>query len=116
VRNLRLVAGSLLLLPLTTSLGLAAIQVPTAAALAAALTKPEPEYPSAARQLKVTGDVQVEITIGEEGQVEEVKVLHGNALLSDSVIKTLRRWKFKPFQDSGKPSTAVTMLRFTFRK
>ncbi len=97
------------------SIGLAQMHVPTAQALAAAETKPQPEYSPLARQMKVTGDVSVEVSIAADGAVDEVKVVSGSALLSAPVVKAVKAWHFKPFLQAGAPTKAKTVLRFTFK-
>ncbi|MFN7919767.1 MAG: energy transducer TonB [Bryobacteraceae bacterium] len=89
--------------------------VPTNVAMSAATNRPAPEYSSLARSMKVSGDVTVEVRIGEDGSVIEVKPLTGSALLAKGVVSTVKQWKFKPFDSSGKPTVAVTTLRFTFK-
>jgi TonB family protein len=91
------------------------VHVPASVALAAAETKPQPDYSPLARQMRVTGDVSVEVQIATSGEVDSVKVLAGNALLAGSVVKTVKTWKFKPFLQAGQPTIAVTVLRFTFK-
>ncbi len=105
----------LFLAALLATAALADIHVPTATALAAAEVKPQPEYSPMARQLKVTGDVSVEVHISPTGEVSDVKVLNGSALLTGSVVKTLKSWRFKPFLAEGRPTAAVTVLRFAFK-
>ena len=100
---------------LLVTAALADTHVPTATALAAAEVKPQPERSSIARQLKVTGDVSVEVHISPTGEVTGVKVLAGNALLTGPVVKVLKSWRFKPFLAEGQPIAAVTVLRFAFR-
>ncbi|MEZ5355952.1 MAG: energy transducer TonB [Bryobacteraceae bacterium] len=91
------------------------VHVAASQALAAAVNKPQPEYNSLARQMKVTGDVAVEVRIAPSGAVDQVKALSGNALLSSGVVRTLKKWRFKPFEQDGKPAVAVTTLRFNFK-
>ncbi len=91
------------------------VHVPASVALAAAESKPQPDYNPLARQMRVTGDVSVEVQISTSGEVETVKVLTGNALLSGTVVKAVKNWKFKPFQQGGQPTVAITVLRFTFK-
>jgi TonB family protein len=94
---------------------LADLHVPSSVALAAAENKPPPEYSRIARQLRVAGDVAVEVHIGQTGAVETVTVLSGNAMLAAPVLKTVKIWKFKPFTQGGQPVKASTVLRFTFK-
>lgn len=97
------------------SLGLAQIHVPTAQAIAAAESKPQPEYSALARQMKVTGDVSVEVSITADGTVDDVRVVAGSPLLSPPVVKAVKAWRFKPFLQAGNPTKARTVLRFTFK-
>lgn len=91
------------------------MRVAAADALKAAVRKPDPEYNPIARQMRVAGEVEVEIRIGDTGDVDDVKVMSGNAMLSPSVVKAVKGWKFKPFEQGGKPATAVTMMKFNFK-
>lgn len=93
----------------------AQMRVTTADAMKAAVKRPSPEYSSMAKQLRVTGDVEVDVTIASSGEVEDVKVLSGNAMLSTGVTKALKEWRFTPFESDGKPTRAVASLRFSFK-
>jgi len=93
----------------------AEIYVPAAEALAAAVDKPVPERPPLARQMRLRGTVAAQVRISEKGNVEEVRIVQGNALLASGVTRTLKAWKFKPFESGGKPVVALTTLRFSFK-
>jgi protein TonB len=103
-----------LALSLTPAL-LAEVRVPTGEALKSALNRPAPEYSAVARQMKVTGHVEVEATVGTDGNVEAVKVLTGNPLLTNSTVNAVKKWKFTPFTDNGAPAKAVALLSFDFK-
>jgi len=85
-------------------------------ALGAVLTKVQPEYPQVARQLKLGGEVEVEVVITEEGTPENVKIVSGNPVLTKPCVDALKKWKFKPITEDGKPVKAVAELSFTFQK
>jgi periplasmic protein TonB len=85
-------------------------------ALSAAVTKVQPEYPPVARQLKISGEVELEVTITEEGIPENVRIVSGNPVLTRPCVEALKRWRFKPFTDEGKAVKAVADLSFTFQK
>src|SRR6266516_6850371 len=63
----------------------------------AVIKKIEPEYPAMARQVRLSGQVQVDVIIDAGGNVEKVNVVRGNVLLSNSAANALKRWKFTPF-------------------
>jgi protein TonB len=81
----------------------------------AAVKKVEPEYPAMARQVRLSGRVQVDVIIGSAGNVEKVNVVRGNVLLSNSAASALKRWKFTPFMGvDNKPAKAIASLTFDF--
>jgi protein TonB len=103
-------------LGLSFALGMnAQLRVSPADALKAAVKQPKPEYSPIARQMKITGDVDVEIFVGLDGNTEEVRVMSGNALLTPAVVNALKKWKFTPFTVDGESSKAIVILRFNFR-
>lgn len=81
----------------------------------AATSKVDPEYAPLARQLRIEGEVQVEVTIAPSGAVEKVSVVRGNTLLSSAVVSAVKRWKFNPFLTASKPVRVVAPMRFNFR-
>ncbi len=99
-----------LLLTVSTQLAKAELRVSMAEALKAAVKRPSPGYSPIAKQMRVAGDVEVEVSISKTGDVDNVKVLSGNALLTATVVKTVKDWKFTPFA-----SEAITQLKFTFK-
>jgi len=84
-------------------------------AMRAIVKNTQPEYNPIARQMRVQGDVEVEARVSDSGEVTGVKVLSANALLTAPVVRAVKDWRFQPFQDNGKPSQAVTTLRFSFK-
>lgn len=107
---------SLAILMVALSGGLSAqMRVTHSEAVRAAVRKSVPEYNPVARQMRVEGDVEVEVRIAPTGDVEAVRVVSGNALLTGNVTKSLKDWKFAPFVSDGKPSPAVANLKFTFK-
>ncbi|MDX1982962.1 MAG: energy transducer TonB [Bryobacteraceae bacterium] len=90
-------------------------RVSSSEALQAAVKKPHPPYNPLARQMKIEGEVEVEVSISEKGDVVNVKVNRGNAMLTPKVVETVKGWKFTPFQQDGRVCPAVAPLRFSFR-
>ena len=90
------------------------LRVSEAEAKKAAIEKPAPEYPLVARQLKVVGKVNLEVTVAENGTVAEVRILTGNAILTKPAVDAVKKWRFRPFQSEGKAVAAVAPLTFEF--
>ena len=59
---------------------------------------PLPAYPAVARDQRLEGTVVLEVRVGADGQVSEVRIRQtsGSALLDDSARDTVRRWTFVP--------------------
>jgi len=91
------------------------LHVGQAEALKAAKQKIQPEYPPMAKQLHLQGTVQLRAHISENGSVEDVKPLTGNAILMNAAVVAIMRWKFTPFIADGKPSKAIADLSFDFK-
>ncbi len=91
------------------------MRVSTSDALKAATSKPTPEFSAVAKQMKVSGKVEVEVNIATDGTVEGVKVLTGNPLLTGPTISAVKRWKFTPFTANGESVKAVATISFDFK-
>jgi protein TonB len=86
-----------------------------AEAQSAVVSKVEPEYPPFARQLKISGQVDLEAVVAEDGTVEKVNVVDGNPVLTKAGVEALMKWKFKPAAADGKPVKALAPVSFTFK-
>jgi TonB family protein len=74
----------------------------------------EPEYPAAARQFRISGEVTVELTVDQEGKVENVTVVKGRPLLNEAVLRAVRKWSFSPYLVAGHPTKVKSTLSFNF--
>jgi TonB family protein len=75
----------------------------------------EPEYPEEARQQNIQGPVVLDVHIGRDGAVEEVKLLSGQQLLADAAIAAVKQWRFKPRTWRGHPVEMQTKVTLNFR-
>jgi protein TonB len=84
--------------------------------LHAVTVRVQPEYPAMARQLRLAGEVKVEVLIGSNGLVEKAKVLSGNMLLSSAAIAAVKKWRFDHAAlAAGKTAKVVSALGFSFK-
>ena len=97
------------------ALGQSEMHLTHAEALDAATAKPAPQYSNVARQLKLQGTVQVNVSISEDGKVDHVQSVSGNPVLFHCVEDALKGWKFTPFSESGRPAKAVAAMSFSFK-
>jgi TonB family protein len=93
----------------------AVIVVSTRDIRAAALIHQEPEYPATARQFRMSGEVVAEFVVGVDGKVENVSITKGSPILSDAVVRALRKWSFSPFKVDGRVRRVKSTLSFNFQ-
>jgi periplasmic protein TonB len=76
------------------------------------LSRPvEPSYPLLARQMKVQGSVVLQALIGKSGNIQDLQVLSGPAILSTAAMEAVRQWHFRPYYVQGE--TTETQARIT---
>jgi TonB family protein len=78
----------------------------------------EPIYPPEAKQKGVEGEVVFEVTINEQGEVSDVQVLSGNAMLVSAAYEGVRQWRYTPVLLNGDPirARATVTIRFELEK
>jgi protein TonB len=74
-----------------------------------------PLYPEIARSQHVSGNVQIDALIDENGGVSSMKVLSGPALLHQAAINALKQWKYQPAELDGKPTSMHLTVTLQFR-
>jgi TonB family protein len=78
-------------------------------------TKVLPLYPSEAASQHVHGDVAMDVTLHEDGTVQEVKVIEGNPLLNSAATDAVKQWKYRPLTVHGKIVNRIVVV-LTFDK
>ena len=64
-----------------------------------------PVYPEIAKRMRISGAVQLQVTVDAEGKVIDVKTLNGNRMLSPAAEDAVKHWKF----GSGDGTTTMTV-------
>ena len=65
------------------------------------LNAARPVYPAVAQEHHVQGKVTMQVTVGKDGSVIDVKVLSGPSLLQDAAVEAARKWRFEPMRVMG---------------
>ncbi|MDX1978726.1 MAG: TonB family protein [Bryobacteraceae bacterium] len=73
-----------------------------------------PTYPPFAKQLKVSGNVRLEIRIAPDGKVVGVNALSGHPVLAAAAIEAARRWVYAPATLDGNPVSSSTQVDISF--
>jgi protein TonB len=76
--------------------------------------KVNPTYPPAARTVRMSGVVKVDVVVDEEGKVTEVQKTSGPQMLQRAATDAIKKWKFKPFVRDGQPTKATGFISFNF--
>jgi protein TonB len=74
----------------------------------------QPEYPIPAKSLGISGTVILHARIGTDGEVHEVELVSGNALLAHAAIVAVRQWKYRPTMLNGQPVEVETQVTVNF--
>jgi len=75
------------------------------------LTFVAPAYPRAAQAGRIQGTAIADITIGQDGQVIDVKTVSAHPVFAGYVVSALKQWRFKHLPNE---STLRVTTRFEF--
>ncbi len=90
------------------------LKVPSSVLQGSATKKVQPAYPAIAKAARAQGAVQVLITVDENGEVIDARVINGHPMFRDAALQGAKQWRFKPTELSGKPVKTQGILTFNF--
>ncbi|MGI9034903.1 MAG: TonB family protein [Pyrinomonadaceae bacterium] len=73
-----------------------------------------PAYPQSARQANASGQVTVQITVDEQGNVTSAKAISGHPLLRSAAEAAARQSRFNPVKIGDRPVSATGLLVYNF--
>jgi len=74
----------------------------------------DPKYPKEAREQKLQGQVVVQITVEETGEVSRAAALSGELPLAKAAVNSVVKWRFQPFTKDGHPLRVQQNVVFNF--
>lgn len=78
--------------------------------------KPRPVYTDEGRQLKIEGEVLLEVVFSATGQIRVVKVVHGLGHgLDESAVRAAEKIQFKPALRDGHPTDFEAVVHVVFQ-
>jgi len=78
--------------------------------------KPRPVYTDEGRQLKIEGEVLLDVVFTATGQIHVVRVVHGLGHgLDESAVHAAEKIQFKPAQKDGQPQDFEAVLHIQFQ-
>ena len=78
------------------------------------LGQPKPQYPAAAKMAGTQGVVIMEVVIGRDGRIADVKVISGDPVLSAAAVNAVRLWCYRPTLLNGEPVEVVSTVTVNF--
>lgn len=72
--------------------------------------KVNPEYPDEAKRNRIQGEVRVEITVNDAGEVIDARAVSGDEILGQASVKAAKQFRF----ENGFHKTVVASLTFSF--
>ncbi len=79
-----------------------------------ATSLPKPPYPAAARAVRASGAVNVQVTISESGSVVSANAVSGHPLLRQAAEQAARGARFAPTLLSGQPVSVTGVIVYNF--
>jgi protein TonB len=74
-----------------------------------------PAYPPAARATGQRGSVVLQVLIGHDGAVQDVKFLQGSLVFARAAIDAVKQWRFKPYSLNGRVVTVQSVITLNFK-
>jgi TonB family protein len=94
--------------------GAAPLRVGSDVAQANLTHRVDPAYPPLARAARIQGVVLLQVTIGREGTVRDLRVISGHPLLADAAIEAVKQWQYKPQLLNGQLVEIITTVTVNF--
>jgi protein TonB len=79
------------------------------------LKKVPPTYPRMALQLHKEGLVELLATVSKDGRITNIKVLSGDAMLTNAATDAVRQWQYRPYLLNGQPLEVETQITVSFK-
>ena len=79
-----------------------------------AISLPQPAYPTAARAVRASGSVSVQVLVDEKGEVISATAVSGHPLLRASAVQAARQARFAPSKLSGQTVRASGIITYNF--
>ncbi len=80
------------------------------------IRKIDPLYPVAAKSEKIQGKVTLRFIVTKDGRVDEATVVKAapSGVFSDSALKAILSWQFRPATKDGKPVNVIIIVPLIF--
>jgi periplasmic protein TonB len=73
-----------------------------------------PQYPPLARQARIQGTVVLQAVIGKDGSIQNLRIMSGHPMLTQSALEAVKQWRYKPYYLNGEPVEVDTTINVNF--
>jgi protein TonB len=63
---------------------------------------------------KLQGPVVLQVAIGRDGSVQDLKLVRGYFVLGRAAIAAVKQWRFKPYNINGRNLETQTLITINF--
>lgn len=64
--------------------------------------------------MRVQGSVVLQAVVGTDGNIEDLRVISGPAILATAAQQAVRQWRFKPYLQNGQPVETKARITVNF--
>jgi TonB family protein len=79
-----------------------------------AISLPTPTYPEAAKRMRTSGTVSVDVVLDESGRVVSAVATSGPTILRDAAVQAALKARFSPTKLSGQPVKVAGVINYKF--
>ena len=91
------------------------VRVAPAVATGLLVKKVTPDYPGAARDARVEGQVVLKAVIDKNGDIADLTLVSGDPVLAPAALAAVKQWKYKPYLLNGQPMAVETQVTVSFQ-
>jgi protein TonB len=78
------------------------------------IQKTLPIYPPIAKQARIEGTVVLQAIISKSGNIENLRVVSGPAMLQQAALDAVRQWRYRPYMLDNEPVEVETTVNVIF--
>ena len=91
------------------------MRIPSSVLQGKAIERRKPMYPPLAQQIRLQGDVSIEVMIAPDGHVESARIVSGHPMLADKAREAALGWRFQPTLLNSVPVRVTGVIVFVFK-
>ncbi len=89
--------------------------LPEGSELPVLVTRVDPQYPEAARRLRVGGDVVLRVVVEANGSIGRIETVAPAPFgMTEAAVDAVRKWTYRPARVSGQPVAVWKVIRVKF--